>query len=132
MSTVEMAAVLHHSKATGSTKLVLMGIAYHMGKDGLNGCWPAQGTLAEYANISVRQVQRSLNALVELGELEVIVHGAWAKGSAAQTNVYYLADLCPDMCDGSLNHKRKVATFMVASGDTGDQRWRHPRPQVAT
>jgi len=132
MSTVEMAAVLHHSKATGSTKLVLMGIAYHMGKDGLNGCWPAQGTLAEYANISVRQVQRALNTLVDIGELEVIVHGAWAKGSAAQTNVYYLADLCPDMCDGSLNHKRKVATFMVASGDTGDQRWRHPRPQVAT
>lgn len=125
MSTVEMTAVLHHSQATGSTKLVLMGIAYHMGKDGLNGCWPSQGTLAEYANVSVRQVQRALDNLVKLGELEVIVHGAWAKGSNAQTNVYYMADLCPDTCDGSLNHRRKVTTFMVASGDTGDRRWRH-------
>ena len=120
-----MATVLHHSQATGSAKLVLMGIAYHMGKDGLNGCWPSQGTLAEYANVSVRQVQRALNALVDLGELEIIVHGAWAKGSVAQTNVYYLADLCPDTCDGSLNHRRKVTTFMVSSGDTGDRRWRH-------
>jgi hypothetical protein len=125
MSTIEMTAVLHHSKASGSTKLVLMGIAYHMGKDGLNGCWPSQGTLAEYSNISIRQVQRAINTLVEIGELEVITHGAWAKGSNAQTNVYYMTDLCPDTCDGSLNHKRKVATFMVSSGDTGDRRWRH-------
>lgn len=117
MSTVEMAAVLHHSQATGSNKLVLLGIAYHMGKDGLNGCWPAQGTLAEYANISVRQVRRALDKLVELGELEVVVHGAWAKGSAAQTNVYYLADLCPESCDGSLNHRRSVRTFLVSSAD---------------
>ena len=117
MSTVEMAAVLHHSQATGSNKLVLLGIAYHMGKDGLNGCWPAQGTLAEYANISVRQVRRALDNLVKLGELEIIVHGAWAKGSAAQTNVYYLANLCPETCDGSLNHRRSVRTFKVTGED---------------
>jgi hypothetical protein len=117
MSTVEMTAVLHHSQATGSTKLVLMGIAYHMGKDGLNGCWPSQGTLAEYANVSVRQVRRAIDNLVNLGELEVITHGAWAKGSAAQTNVYYLADLCPDTCDGTINHRRSVRTFKVASAD---------------
>jgi len=125
MSTIEMTAVLHHSRAVGTSKVVLLGIAYHMGKDGLNGCWPSQGTLAEYANVSVRQVQRAINNLVEIGELEVVTHGAWAKGSAAQTNVYYLANLCPDSCDGSLNHRSKVATFKVVSDDTGDRRWRH-------
>lgn len=117
MSTQEMTAVLHHSRATGTDKVVLMGIAYHMGKDGLNGCWPSQGTLAEYANVSVRQVRRSIDHLVELGELEVEIHGAWMKGSQAQTNVYYLANLCPDWCDGTLNHRRSVRTFKVASAD---------------
>ena len=117
MSTIEMTAVLHHSKAVATSKLVLLGIAYHMGKDGLNGCWPSQATLAEYANCSTRQVRRAINNLVNLGELEVVVHGAWAKGSAAQTNVYYLADLCPDTCDGTLNHRLSVRTFKVASAD---------------
>ena len=120
MSTTEMTAVLHHSTATGTSKVILMGIAYHMGKDGLNGCWPSQSLLADYANVSVRQVQRSLDHLVEIGELEIEVHGAWMKGSAAQTNVYYLADLCPDWCDGTLNHKNRVTTFKVASGDIRD------------
>ncbi len=117
MSTIEMTAVLHHSKAVGTSKVVLLGIAYHMGKDGLNGCWPSQGTLAEYANCSTRQVRRAIDQLIELGEIEVDVHGAWAKGSAAQTNVYYLADLCPDTCDGTINHRRSVRTFKVASAD---------------
>ena len=120
MSTIEMTAVLHHSRSTGTARVVLMGIAYHMGKDGLNGCWPSQGLLAEYANVSVRQVQRSLDHLVSIGELEVHVHGAWMKGSAAQTNVYYLPNLCPDWCDGTLNHKRRVTTFKVSSGDIRD------------
>lgn len=120
MSTLEMTAVLHHSQAVGTSQVVLMGIAYHMGKDGLNGCWPSQSTLAEYANVSVRQVQRAIDNLVKLGELEVETHGAWKKGSAAQTNVYYLANLCPDTCDGSLNHKNRVTTFKVASGDIYD------------
>ena len=124
MSTLEMTAVLHHSRSVGSARVVLMGIAYHMGKDGLNGCWPSQGLLAEYANVSVRQVQRCIDHLIELGELQVDTHGAWMKGSAAQTNVYYLANLCPDSCDGTLNHKNKVTTFLVASDDIGDRRWR--------
>ena len=132
MSTVEMTAVLHHSRSVGTTRVVLMGIAYHMGKDGLNGCWPSQGLLAEYANVSVRQVQRALQNLVDLGEIEVEIHGAWAKGSAAQTNVYYLTELCPDFCDGTLNHKRRVTTFKVASDDIGDHKWRHLRRKVAT
>lgn len=132
MSTIEMTAVLHHSRSVGTARVVLMGIAYHMGKDGLNGCWPSQGLLAEYANVSVRQVKRVLQTLLELGEIEVDVHGAWAKGSAAQTNVYYLAPLCPDSCDQTINHRRSVGTFKVTSGDTGDQRWGRVGLKVGT
>jgi hypothetical protein len=125
MSSIEMTAVLHHSTATGTSKLVLMGIAYHMGKDGLNGCWPSQGTLAEYANVSVRQVQRSIQHLVELGELEVEVRGSWTKGSLAQTNVYFIPELCPDWCDGTLNHRRSVTTFKAVGDDIHDRWSRH-------
>ena len=132
MSSVEMTAVLHHSRSVGTARVVLMGIAYHMGKDGLNGCWPSQGTLAEYANVSVRQVKRAIQSLIDLGELEVDVRGSWRKGSINQTNVYYIPELCPDWCDGTLNHRRSVGTFKVSSGDTGDQPWGHLRSKVGT
>lgn len=132
MSSVEMTAVLHHSRSVGTARVVLMGIAYHMGKDGLNGCWPAQSTLAAYANVSVRQVKRAIQSLIDLGELEVDVRGSWRKGSINQTNVYYIPELCPDWCDGTLNHRRSVGTFKVSSGDTGDQPWGHLRSKVGT
>jgi len=117
LSSVEMTAVLHHSRSVGTARVVLMGIAYHMGKDGLNGCWPAQTTLAAYANVSVRQVRRAIDHLVEIGELEVDVRGSWRKGSLGQTNVYFIPELCPDWCDGTLNHKRSVRTFKVSGAD---------------
>ena len=117
MSTLDMTAVLLHSKAVGTSKLVLMGIAYHTGKDSLNGCWPSQALLAEYTNTSTRQVRRALDHLVELGEVIVHSRGSWSKGSAAQTNVYYLADLCPDSCDKTINHRLSVRTFKVVGAD---------------
>ena len=62
-----MAMVLHHSSATGTAKLVLLGIANHEG-DG--GAWPAVETLARYANADARTVQRAISALIAAGELE--------------------------------------------------------------
>lgn len=64
-----MALVLHHSRAKGTDKLVLIGIANH---DGDGGAWPAIKTLAKYANVSERAVQRSIASLVQMGELEVL------------------------------------------------------------
>ena len=63
-----MSLVLNHSRAKGTAKLVLIGIANH---DGDGGSWPTIATLARYANTSERSVQRALEQLVELGELEV-------------------------------------------------------------
>jgi len=64
MSLEAMSAVLHHSKAAGTTKLVLMGIAWHLGDDPEDGAWPSQETLARYSNTSTRQVRRPLADLM--------------------------------------------------------------------
>ncbi len=68
MSVETMALVLNHSRAVGTDKVVLLGIANH---DGDGGAWPSIATLARYANVSERSVQRSIDHLVELGELRV-------------------------------------------------------------
>jgi len=67
-----MSRVLNHSRAVGTDKVVLLGIANH---DGDGGAWPAIATLARYANVSERAVQKSIARLVESGELQVIRNG---------------------------------------------------------
>ncbi|GAA4680185.1 helix-turn-helix domain-containing protein [Nocardioides nanhaiensis] len=64
-----MAHVLRHSRAKGTAKVVLIGIANH---DGDGGAWPSVATLARYANVDPRGVQRAISSLVDLGE--VVVH----------------------------------------------------------
>lgn len=114
MSSVDMTAVLVHSRATGSTKLVLMGIAYHTGKDRSKGCWPSRTVLAAYAGITVRQVGRCLDQLVALGELTIDSRASWKRGSGDYTNLYFLADLCTDSCE---IHKHQVGTSVSEGRD---------------
>jgi hypothetical protein len=66
MSVESIAKVLNQSRSRGTDKLVLIGIANH---DGDGGAWPSLETLARYANVDVRTVQRSLRRLELLGEL---------------------------------------------------------------
>lgn len=68
MSVEKVALVLNYSKSRGTDKVVLIGIANHEG-DG--GAWPSVATLARYANVDERSVQRSISNLVALGELDV-------------------------------------------------------------
>lgn len=68
MSIETMSLVLNHSRAKGTAKVVLLGIANH---DGDGGAWPSIATLMRYANVDRRTVQRSIAELVELGELVV-------------------------------------------------------------
>jgi hypothetical protein len=68
VSVEKIALVLNYSKSRGTDKVVLIGIANHEG-DG--GAWPSVATLARYANVDERTVQRSIANLVDLGELEV-------------------------------------------------------------
>ena len=103
MSIESIAACLHHSRASGSDKLVLLGIANHEG-DG--GAWPSITTLAKYANISERSVQTCIRKLINIGEIVCHVN----KGGNADTrgdrrpNRYEILVRCPKECDGSTKH----------------------------
>ncbi len=106
MSIESIAACLHHSRASGSDKLVLLGIANH---DGDGGAWPSITTLAKYANISERSVQTCIQKLINMGEIVCHVN----KGGNADTrgdrrpNRYEILVRCPKQCDGSTKHRVK-------------------------
>lgn len=104
MSVEHIALALHHSRAKGSAKLVLIGIANHAG-DG--GAYPSLETLARYAGVTVRQAQRALRTLEALGEIRTHVQ---AGGSAdwddhRRPNRYEVLVPCPAWCDRSPNHR---------------------------
>ncbi len=86
MSIEAVATVLNHSRATGRAKLVLIGIANHLGDQ---GAWPSISTLARYANASERSVKRDIQELMELGELRVDLQSA-PMNSQYKTNLYWI------------------------------------------
>jgi hypothetical protein len=103
VSIEHMAAVLHHSRAKGTHKLVLLGIANHEG-DG--GAYPAVDTLAKYANVTPRNVQKSIAWLVEHGELRVwLQDGDPRKPAHERTNRYAVLVACPAWCDRTPQHR---------------------------
>lgn len=104
MSVESLSAVLHHSRAKGTAKLVAVGIANH---DGDGGAWPTVSTLARYANCDARSVQRALSKLSELGELTITQQGGGTAGLAdhERPNLYHLHVSCPPWCDRSTQHR---------------------------
>lgn len=104
MSVEALAAVLHHSRAVGTDKVVLLGIANHEG-DG--GAWPSLATLARYANVNQRTVQRSLKQLEVLGELWIGPKegGTPHADPRYRTNLYRVRVRCPVDCDGTTQHR---------------------------
>lgn len=99
-----MALVLHHSRARGTAKLVLLGIANH---DGDGGAWPSQATLARYANVSERAVRDAVEQLVGLGEVIVKYKGGGMRDDTRRPNLYELRLWCPADCDRSKHHRTK-------------------------
>lgn len=99
-----MAVVLHHSKARGTDKLVLLGIANHAG-DG--GAFPKVETLAKYANVTERAVQTSVAKLVRTGELLVDRNGGGTRRTRGNSrpNLYTVLVQCPINCDRSTQHR---------------------------
>ena len=110
MSVEATTVVLHHSKAEGSAKLVLWGIANHHSDA---GSWPAISTLAKYANIKERRVQQIIRQLADMGEISIDEQGGYGEGQY-KTNRYHILLQCPPECDGTLNHKTGVQS--VTSG----------------
>ncbi len=86
MSIEVMNAVWKSSQSTGRTKLVLLAIADHQGEQ---GAWPSLGTLAKMAGASERSVQRDIEELEKLGELQVTRYGSPTKGRN-KTNLYFV------------------------------------------
>jgi hypothetical protein len=102
MSFEAVAATLHHSKASTSSKLVLVAIAYF---ESDQGAWMSQDTLANMTGLSPRSVRRAIVELTELREIDVI-HDDGAGRGARKTNRYFVTVLCPEDCDSSFAHKR--------------------------
>jgi hypothetical protein len=104
MSIESMAVVLHHSKAGGSEKLVLLGIANH---DGDGGAWPSIATLARYANVEPRSVKKLITKLVERGEISKAIQagGTMAMPDYTRPNLYHIKVVCPPECDRSAQHR---------------------------
>lgn len=105
MSIEALSMVLNHSQATGSSKVVLLGIANHLGPDAVEGAWPSQRRLAEYANMSERGVQKCIDKLVVLGELRVEVSAGHSRNQY-KPNRYWITIECPPDCDRSMSHRR--------------------------
>lgn len=110
-----MAAVLHHSRAKGTTKLILLGIANH---DGDGGAWPTIETLARYGNCSRTKVKQAIHDLIALGELKVDLQGGGNNDTRAdrRPNRYTVLLSCPGTCDGSTRHRH------TDGGHMGDRR----------
>lgn len=105
MSIEALSIVLNHSKAKGTAKLVLIGIANHLGPDADEGAWPSQNRLATYANVTDRAVRNAIDELVLLGELRFEKAGGNSR-SQYKPNRYWIDLRCPSECDGSLGHNR--------------------------
>jgi len=104
MSIESLAIALHHSRSSGSAKLVLLGIANH---DGDGGSWPSVETLSVYASINDRNVQIAVHKLERLGEIEVYTQqgGTAATPDHTRPNLYRFLLKCPPNCDRTMNHR---------------------------
>ena len=120
MSIESMAIVLHHSVATGTAKLILLGIANH---DGDGGSWPTLRTLARYANVNQRNVRAALRRLEDLDELRISVQAGGDPNlpDYRRPNYYEVLVTCPETCDRTSRHRDTRAV------DQNLWRGRYPR-----
>jgi len=86
MSIEVMNAVWQHSKADGRARLVLLAIADHQGE---MGAWPSIQRLSKMVNASERSVQRDIQYLQKIGELQVEVQKAPTNGQY-KANLYWV------------------------------------------
>jgi hypothetical protein len=135
VSIESLAIALHHSRASGTAKLVLIGIANH---DGDGGSWPAVSTLSKYAGVNPRNVQKALDRLEQLGEIRRIVGqgGDHSTADGRRPNLYRFLLTCPHDCDRTGQHRTarlrplmgldEVQGVSVATGVS------HPTPGVGS
>lgn len=115
MSIETLALVLHHSKASGSDKVILLGIANH---DGDGGAWPSIETLMKYGNITERSVQDCLRRLETLGEVRRTINGGGTRDQRGdrRPNRYDVLVTCPADCDRTSQHRTDGVQSSVERG----------------
>lgn len=108
MSVESLSIALHHSRATGAAKLVLIGIANH---DGDGGAWPSVATLARYAGVDRSNVQRAVKKLESLHEIRRRLQAGGDANTPVdrRPNLYEFVLRCPADCDGSRHHRTRVS-----------------------
>lgn len=106
MSVESMAIALHHSKATGAARSILIGIANH---DGDGGAWPSMATLAKYGNVNLRNARSAVERLEQLGEIKRLVQrgGTGDIEDYRRPNLYKFLLTCPHDCDRTKNHRTR-------------------------
>lgn len=102
MSAEALAIALNHSRAKGTAKLVLIGIANH---DGDGGAWPSIATLARYANVDRSTVQRAISTLEALGEVRRLIQEGGTETTPHRPNLYRVMLQCPPDCDRTAQHR---------------------------
>jgi hypothetical protein len=115
-----MAIALHHSRATGTAKLVLLGIANH---DGDGGAYPSMRTLAKYGACNVRNARKAVERLAALGEIRVFVQrgGELDWDDHLRPNRYEVLLMCPVQCDRTKHHRMPREDALTL--------WKNPRSQ---
>lgn len=126
MSAEAVTVVLHHSKAEGTAKLVLWGIANHHSD---HGAWPSIATLAKYANVKERRVQQIIRELAAMGEIAIEEQGGLGQHQY-KTNRYHILIQCPADCDGSLNHKTGVQSVTSRGAIWSPPGVQHTAPEL--
>src|SRR5437763_16906034 len=115
MSFLASNAVWNHSKQKSGRLIVLLKLADFANDQGISG--PAVSTLAKYARICERHVQRCLEKLQRDGELK-IVHNGGPKGS----NLYKicLPLIKREQGDASVSPDRAVAAPVTPVSSNSD------------
>lgn len=108
---------------TSSTKLVLTALAFHAHPDGTKA-YPAAATIAEYLDISLRQVQRALKELEEQG---LIVRGDQSHSKPVRSGikpvVYDLAFWIENKSEKSENFYDENAQEPMSMDEEEELRW---------
>lgn len=91
MSLSSYTDVWEGSEATGSTLLVLLALGEHYNPE-RGYAWPSVETIAAYARVSLRTVQRHLRDLEELGEIKIYLGGGRQNPSRYYLNFKKLSE----------------------------------------
>lgn len=121
-----MAIALHHSRAKGSAKLILLGIANH---DGDGGAMVGMARLATYGGVNVRQARKGIRVLEGLGEIHTHVQAGALEylEDHEQPNRYDFRLSCPVWCDRSKNHRDTRKSYARPVDPDGTQPlWKTP------